>query len=100
MMRPEQRAILAFVVEDADAWYDNCVKTHGEEWADAALDMKVQRWMPLYLENAAAGRPLTWAGRNGAPIVGTPPELPAIRDPNIIVARNRAERALKAEYGV
>jgi len=50
----EDRAVLAHVVIDPDAWVAHAAKTFGEEKAQVALAEKVARWQPDYLSAVAA----------------------------------------------
>jgi len=45
----EDKAVLAHVVLDPDAWLAHAVKTFGEEKATVFLKQKVDRWRPEYL---------------------------------------------------
>lgn len=45
-----QRAVMAHVVVDPDAWLANVVAVMGEAKAAAALANKVSRWEPEYLK--------------------------------------------------
>lgn len=47
-MTPDQRAVLAHVVIDPDAWYAHAVAHFGQEIADRHLAAKVARWQPSY----------------------------------------------------
>ena len=47
-MTPRQRAILAHVVMDADAWYAHAVEHFGQRLADDFLRQKCARWEPEY----------------------------------------------------
>ncbi len=47
-MTNEQRAVLAHVVIDPDAWLAHAVATFGEEKAAEMLAEKVERWQPDY----------------------------------------------------
>lgn len=47
-MTPEQKAVLAHVVTDPDAWYSHAVSALGEKRAFAALAEKVARWTADY----------------------------------------------------
>lgn len=52
-MTSEQRAVLAHVVIDPDAWLAHAEDVGGEEAAQKALDAKVERWQADY-ESAVA----------------------------------------------
>lgn len=49
-----ERAVLAHVVADPDAWIAHAAVEFGEERARAALDAKVARWAPVYDAAVAA----------------------------------------------
>lgn len=53
-MTAEQRAVLAHVVVDPDAWYAHAVSHFGAEIAAQHLAAKVARWMPDYEPKASA----------------------------------------------
>lgn len=53
-MTDEQRAVLAHVLVDPDAWYAHAVEALGEARAAEALAAKVARWQPLYDQASAA----------------------------------------------
>jgi hypothetical protein len=48
MLTAEQRAVLAHVVVDPDAWYENAVTQLGEEQGHQAMLDKVERWSAEY----------------------------------------------------
>ncbi len=52
-MTEEQRAVLAHVVIDPDAWYDHAISVFGRQKARECLVEKVDRWRPSY-EDALA----------------------------------------------
>lgn len=47
-MTDEQRAVLAHVVLDPDAWYAHAVSSFGQEKGREALKAKVARWQASY----------------------------------------------------
>lgn len=47
-MTDDQRAVLAHVVVDPDAWYAHAVKHFGADLAQKHLAAKVARWRPHY----------------------------------------------------
>lgn len=58
-MNDDQRAVLAHMVPDAEAWYAHTVTTFGEVRAAQMLHAKVERCRPIY-ENAVRD-PAVWA---------------------------------------
>ena len=50
----EQRAVMAHVVVDPDAWIDHAVATFGEAMAAVFLENKVARHRAYYEEKSAA----------------------------------------------
>jgi hypothetical protein len=54
-MTNEQRAVLAMVVLDPDAWMKNAVDVFGEEKATKILIEKVEKYRPQYDEAIASG---------------------------------------------
>ncbi len=54
MMTTEQRAVLAHVVIDPDAWLDHAVAALGTKAAQSALETKVSRWRPRYEQERTA----------------------------------------------
>lgn len=48
VLSSSQRIVLAHVVEDPDAWYDNAVEVFGQQVADKHLETKVARHKPSY----------------------------------------------------
>lgn len=63
-MTPEQRAVLAHVVVDPDAWYAHAVSFFGQALADKHLAAKVARWTPDYEAAQAKGGYQTRATRD------------------------------------
>lgn len=51
-MTPTDRACLAHIVVDSDAWYDHALKTFGEQKAEAMLAEKVERWWAEYTRDS------------------------------------------------
>lgn len=49
-MTDHQRAVLAHIVVDPDAWLQNAVNALGYEKAATALQDKVSRWEPDYVK--------------------------------------------------
>lgn len=52
-MTDNERAVLAHVVEDPDAWYAQAAAHFGEEKAKQFLAQKVARWAPEYVRERA-----------------------------------------------
>lgn len=65
-MTREQKAVLAHVVVDPDAWYAHVLARFGEERAAQALADKVARWRPQYEMSKAAPGYKTRAERDEA----------------------------------
>lgn len=55
MLTDEQRAVLAHVVVDPDAWYAHAVACFGRDVAAKHLSAKTARWKPLYDKACKAG---------------------------------------------
>lgn len=66
-MTNHQRAVLAHVVIDPDAWLANATSTLGPAFAAEALEQKVARWQPEYL--VASANP-AYASRAGREVMG------------------------------
>ena len=55
-MTNDQKAVLAHVVVDPDAWYQHAINTFGQEQADQFLEKKVERHRADYeLESQKSG---------------------------------------------
>lgn len=90
----EQRAILAHVVEDPDAWVDHAVKTVGE-WA---VLKKIDRWKADYLTKSILPGYQTRAQRlqaEAAALQPTAAQLEAIQKERLITEKMR-EIAIQA----
>lgn len=48
MLTENQRAVLAHVVVDPDAWYAHAIAHFGQVIADVQLATKVARWQAIY----------------------------------------------------
>lgn len=51
-LKETERAVLAHVVIDPDAWWAHVQATFDEKRAEAALSEKVERWRPSYVAAA------------------------------------------------
>ncbi len=80
MLDTNQRAVLAHIVLDPDAWYANAVASLGQSAADAATAAKVAKYSAAYAAAVAAGSYMNRAQRDAATADAAAPTLDEMRD--------------------
>lgn len=83
-LEADERAILEHIVEDADAWWENCQNKLPN--AELALNNKLAKYQPEHIEATEAAAPETVLDDEGVDIT-----------PDAIPYRNRAQRDADAK---